>query len=210
MASLISHGDCAGLKRVWQFAKARTGIFQSDRSQYLSMVERRQRRGAVEARHLESAVARSIDVPLVEDAFAGDYDGYFAQFSRPRLVVMTTGQLHGKSWTERLFFYDAIGSHVMLDAGWLSMAADEGGEELFRHIVYRNYHHLAFPEKAVADELLYRHHWPLSQLFLDVLSCMREGKGSTLGTDRGRHDELVEFAYRILAEELSQEVSLAG
>jgi len=210
MSQLISHGDCAGLKRVWAFAKSRAGVSQSDRSQYLALIERRQRRGASELRRLESAVARGADVPLVEDAFAGDYEGYFAQLTRPRLVVMASGNLHGKSWTERLFFYDAIGSQVMLDAGWLARAADEGGEELFRHIVYRNYHFLAFPGQGVADELLYRHHWPLSQLFIDALNSIREGRGSPFDSALGRHDELFEFAYRVYEWEQSRVVADAS
>ncbi len=210
MAGLISHGDCAGLKRVWQFAKSRAGVSGGDRSQYLSMVERRQRRGAIEARRLESVIGRGVDVPLVEDAFAGDYEGYFEQLARPRLVAMTNGQLHGKTWVERLFFYDAIGSHVMLDAGWFARAALEGGEELFRHIVYRNYHHLAFPERSVADELMNNVGWALSQRLQQVLRSMRDGKGAMLSADTGRHDELVEFAYRIHAAEQRQEACLAS
>nr|WP_192963262.1 radical SAM protein [Pseudomonas fluorescens]CEK42046.1 hypothetical protein PQBR57_0093 [Pseudomonas fluorescens SBW25] len=207
MSALISHGDCAGLKRVWDFAKSRMGISHADRSQYLSMIERRHRRGAVEVRRLEASIGRGADAELSELDFAGDYHGYFQQFNRPRLVSMASGVIHGKSWVERLFFYDAIGSHVSVDHDWLTVAAGQGGEELFRHIVYRNYHYLVFPIEAVAAELC-RHNWPLTGLFQDTVARLRDGAG-VVGGIHGRHDELVEFAYQIL--EIKQaEVSHAG
>lgn len=207
MSDLISHGDCAGLKRVWALAKSRMGIAQADRSQYLSKIERRQRRGAVEVRKLESAIARGTDALLSESSVAEDYQGYFDQFTRPRLVGMAAGALHGKSWVERLFFYDAIGSHVWVSGDWFSRAAEEGGEELFRHIVYRNYHYLSFPTGAVASELQ-RHSWGLTGAVMDALERLRSGAG--MRDDSGRHDELVEFAYRILEAEQRGEVAYAG
>ncbi|HDS1721503.1 radical SAM protein [Pseudomonas putida] len=207
MAGMISHGDCAGLKRVWVLAKARMGITQADRSQYLTMVERRLRRGSVEVRKLESAIARGSDTILLESSYADDYDGYFNQLARPRLVEMQAGALHGKSWTERLFFYDAIGSHVLISAGWLSRAAAECGEELFRHIVYRNYHYLLFPAALVATELQ-RHAWGLTAAVMEMLARLRVGNG--IRDDHGRHDELVEFAYRLLEDEQRLEASNAG
>lgn len=207
MAGLISHGDCAGLKRVWTLAQARMGISYADRSQYLSLIERRLRRGTVEVRMLESAIARGADTSLAESAFADDYHGYFDQFTRPRLVEMTAGAVHGKAWIERLFFFDAIGAHVALDASWLSRAAAEGGEELFRHIVYRNYHFLCFPSRAVAAELQ-KHDWGLTGAVMEALERLRAGIG--MRDDLGRHDELVEFAYRMLEDEQRSEVSHAG
>lgn len=206
MARMISHGDCAGLKRVWELAKARMGITHADRSQYLTMVERRQRRGAVEVRKLESAIARGSDSLLRESSYADDYHGYFNQFARPRLVDMTPGTLHGKSWTERLFFYDAIGSHVSISASWFSVAA-ECGEELYRHIIYRNYHFLSFPPAMVAAELQ-RHSWGLTEAVMDALARLRAGTG--IRDDLGRHDELVEFAYRLLEAEQRLEACNAG
>lgn len=207
MSDLISHGDCAGLKRVWALAKSRMGVSLADRSQYLSKIERRQRRGAVEVRKLESAIARGTDTLLTESSVAEDYEGYFGQFTRPRLVGMAAGALHGKPWVERLFFYDAIGSHVSISGDWFSRAAEEGGEELFRHIVYRNYHYLSFPTGAVASELQ-RHSWALTGAVMDALERLRDG--TAMRDDNGRHDELVEFAYRILEAEERSEVAYAG
>ncbi|NVL48632.1 radical SAM protein [Pseudomonas syringae pv. actinidiae] len=202
MADLISHGDCAGLKRVWQVAQSRTGTTQADRGHYLSMIERRQRRGAVEVRQLVSSIARQSDAALDESRFADDYHGYFAQFTRPRLVEMAPGALHGKSWIERLFFYDAIGSHVAVDASWFARAAEQGGEELFRHIVYRNYHFLSFPHGSVAAELQ-KHSWNLSASVDELLARLQSGLG--MPDDLGRHDELVEFTYRLADEQLRLE-----
>ena len=210
MSQLISHGDCAGLKRVWEFAKSRTGISHGDRSKYLAMVERRQRRGCVEARRINAAIERGQETPVVEEAFIDDYEDYFRQFDRPRAVVMKAGALHGKSWVERLFFYDAIGTQVIADAGWYGQAAVEGGEELFRHIVYRNYHHLAFSPLEVAGVLSTHHAWVLTHQFNKVLSNMRSGEGEILGAAAGRHDELMEFAYRILSTEHNREVCVAS
>jgi len=182
------------------------GITHADRSQYLTMVERRQRRGAVEVRKLESAIARGSDSLLRESSYADDYHGYFNQLARPRLVDMTPGTLHGKTWTERLFFYDAIGSHVSLSASWFSIAA-ECGEELYRHIIYRNYHYLSFPPAMVAAELQ-RHSWALTEAVMDALARLRSGTG--IRDDLGRHDELVEFAYRLLEAEQRLEACNAG
>ncbi|MFL1449366.1 radical SAM protein [Pseudomonas tritici] len=210
MSELISHGDCAGLKKVWAFAKARTGISHADRSTYVALVERRQRRGSVEARRLRSAIDRGQDMPLIEASFAHDYEGYFEQISRPRCVVMTDSFLHGKSWTERLFFYDAIGAQVMADAKWYVRAAIEGGEELFRHIVYRNYHFLAFTHQEVVLALIANPHWSLTRKFSEVLEIMREGSAGLVGASAARHDELVEFAYRALTQESLQEALHEG
>lgn len=206
MADLISHGDCAGLKRVWDFAKSRTGISAGDRNQYLSMIERRQLRGAVEARRLVTAINRGSESVLNESAFVCNYDDYFAQFNRARMVLMTDGLLHGKTWTERLFFYDAIGAHVRVDARWMERAAIEGGEELFRHIVYRNYHYLNFPVIPVAN-LIANQDWSLSKLLSSTVAHLRHG--SAKGAGSGRHDELVEFAYKLLSAESDAEVNLA-
>ena len=207
MSDLISHGDCAGLKRVWSLAKSRMGITHADRSQYLTMIERRHRRGAVEVRKLETSIARGADTVLEESDFADDYQSYFNQFTRPRIVAMAPGAIHGKTWVERLFFYDAIGAHVSVTANWFSSAAAEGGEELFRHIVYRNYHFLSFPNGSVAIELR-RHPWELTHSLLEVLERLRDGVG--VRDDNGRHDELVEFAYQMLEAEQRQELLHAG
>lgn len=202
MAGLISHGDCAGLKRVWEFAKAQTRLTVSDRSQYLTMVERRQRRGALEAQRLASFVNLGSESELLESEFASDYEGFFSQFGRPRIVAMADGLIHGKNWTERLFFYDAIGSHVRVDASWLERAAVEGGEELFRHIVYRNFHYLNFPLLDVA-RIVEGKGWVLSKMLDSVTSQLGE---SSFTTGKGRHDELIEFAFKVMTAREAQEV----
>lgn len=210
MSELISHGDCAGLKKVWEFAKARTGISQGDRSAYLAMIERRQRRGLVESRRLKANVGVAKEAALFEQQFVADYEGYFRQFDRPRAVVMQPGLLHGKTWTERLFFYDAIGAQVLADSSWYSTAAAEGGEELFRHIVYRNFHHLAFTPEAVQLVLEGNGDWQLSQTVTAAVANMRVGAAALTGITGGRHDELLEYAYRIAAIELQPGVAHAG
>jgi len=207
MSRLISNGDCAGLRRVWEYAKARSGVSRSDRSQYLSMIERRQLRGAIEARRLESLVSTGKDSVLSENTFVTEYDGYFSQFTRQRIVVMADGFFHGKSWTERLFFYDAIGSHIRVDSRWLERAAVEGGEELFRHIVYRNFHYLNFPVLEVA-QLIGRKDWRLSEMLASALVNLSEGRACA--EHGGRRDELVEFAFKVISAREAQEVPLAG
>ena len=99
-------------------------------------------------------------------------------------------------------FADAGGAGI--DAGF---RAAEGGEELFRHIVYRNYHFLSFPNGSVATELR-RHPWELTHSLLEALERLRDGVG--VRDDNGRHDELVEFAYQMLEAEQRQELLHAG
>lgn len=199
MRALIAGGDCAGLKKVWEYAKARSGVGKADRSQYLSMLDQRHRKGAASHRLALRAVESRRDVPMIESSFVGDYNAYFQQFNRPRLVAMTPGTLFGKTWTERLFFYDAIGAQLLTDDRWYSLAAAEGGEELFRHIVYRNFHYLRFDHRAVADELLYRPDWELSKLFVDVMARVEQGAGELALEDLGYHDEILAFCIDAFA-----------
>jgi len=209
-SSMISGGDCAGLKRVWDYAKMRTGTLVADRGQYLKLIERRQRTGAMVRRKLMSAVDRGTDLPLIEDAFAGDYEGYFKQLDRPRLVAMTTGDLHGKSWVERLFFYDAIGCQILTGSKWYEYAAEEGGEELYRHVLYKNYHFLHFDPESVASEVLYRSEWALARRLAEALHNLRLGVAGVLSQQHGRQDELIEFAYGIHSSAQPREGVYAG
>lgn len=200
--TLAKQGDCAGLKRVWEFAKSRSGISAADRSPYLSLVERRQKRGAIESRRLEMLISRGADTVLYESAVSDEYEAYFAELARPRLVDMASGLVHGKSWTERLFFYDALGAYVRVGDGWIEQAAAEGGEELFRHIVYRNFHYLQFPHAEVADLVLSRD-WGLSERLR--IAVQRIATGEAPAQHLGRHDELVEFAYQVVVARETQE-----
>lgn len=210
MASYISGGDCAGLKRLWAFAKSRAGISHADRGAYLSRIERTQRKGVAMSRRLKAAIERGADVPLIEDGFCGDYEGFFGEFDRPRIVAMTSGEMFQKSWCERLFFYDAIGCQVLAERDWYCRAAEEGGEELYRHIIYRNYHYLAFDVAAVTAEVLYRSGWALSQRLARAMEWVRSGGCGGYLADQGRHDELVEFAYAVVSQEQRLELKNVG
>ncbi len=195
LSGLISDGDCAGLKRVWEYAKGRAGIRQADRSSYLDMVGQRQRRGKYTAKRLGNPGAQA--QRLSESEYMSDYDAFLSQFERPRLVSMVDGPLHGKDWVERLFFYDAIGSQVEPDAAWYSRAVAQGGEELFRHILYRNYHFLHFDPIEVASKVEAHREWKLSRDLALALSELENGGTGARTMREGRHDELSEFAFLV-------------
>ena len=200
MSSLIAAGDCAGLKRVWEYADGSTpGVL--DRSSYLTRSQARGRQGAMVKRMAKAAVSKGRDVPLIEDSVAGDYDGYFNEFDRPRLVAMKSGVLFDKKWIERLFFYDAIGAQIDDYPGWYAEAGDEGGEELFRHIVYGNFHFLAFDPRAVLNEILYRSEWPLSKLVTRTIEDLKLGRALAVSSVGGSHEELVNFCTRAIEAE---------
>lgn len=192
---IVSHGDCAGLKRLWEHAKRSVGIHAADRSEYISKVARRAKVGSLNRRRLESSRAN----PVKESEFLGAYEEFFTSCEPNSLIEMVDGELHQKDWIERLFFYDAIGCQVSTDGEWYSRAARQGGEELFRHIVYRNYHFLSFDPGAVAGEVLANPDWELAKELKGVLH------GGT-NTTPARKDELFEFAAT-LSVQLQRETS---
>jgi hypothetical protein len=197
MSSLIASGDCAGLKRVWDFADETT-VGRLDRAGYLRRTEARRRQGGMTKRLVTTAVAKGKDVPLIEDCVAGNYDKYFTEFDRARLVAMKPGKLFEKRWVERLFFYDAIGAQIDDYPGWYVEAADEGGEELYRHIVYGNFHFLEFDPVAVFNEIRYRGEWYLSKLMMRTIQelegCLPVG-AETIG---GSHEEMIQFCSQVI------------
>lgn len=174
LRSIIADGDCPGLKRVWLQAKANAGA-ETDRSKYLAVMEARKREGALRLRVATANIERGREVPLIEDSFAGAYDSFFNEFDRPRLVEMMPGVLFGKSWAERLFFYDAIGAQIDTPKSWYADAAEEGGEELFRHIVFGNYQYLAFDPVRVISEIRYRQQWKLARLVENIIADLAAG-----------------------------------
>lgn len=197
MSSLIAAGDCAGLKRVWEYADETTpGVL--DRTSYLNRTHARGRQGGMLKRQAKSAIAQGKDVPLIEDSVAGNYEGFFNEFDRVRLIAMKPGPLFAKSWVERLFFYDAIGAQVDDYTGWYAEAGDEGGEELFRHIVYGNFQFLAFDPIAVLDEILYRSEWELSKLVTLTLQDLTQGRPLAASSIGGSHEELIAFCVRVV------------
>lgn len=198
MRSLISGGDCAGLKKVWDHARSRSGVTKSNRSEYMHLIDQRQRKGSATKRIALASVDTRRDVPLIESSFSGAYDDFFKEFDRPRVVAMASGSVFGKSWIERLFFYDAIGAQILTGNDWYAHAADEGGEELFRHIIYRNFNYLHFDNKAISTELVYRANWQLSQLYQRVMQGIKEGKGADALNGMGYHDELMSFCLELI------------
>lgn len=204
MAQLISAGDCAGLKKVWQYAKTQAGVLQADRSDYMRRQGLRRRRGAVAAKKLAREVLVGQDTLIVEAAWQGDYEGFFELFERPRLVELASGSLFGKNWAERLFFYDAIGCQILTDEAWYQKATAEGGEELFRHIAYRNYHALSFDDELVVCEILRRPDWALCRKLVQIVCAIQAGEVSP---GSGRHDELYELAFSVADSQLVQQAA---
>lgn len=197
MAALIAEGDCAGLKRVWEHADSSTAGCL-DRSGYLSRTDARRRQGAMAKRFAKGAISKGKDVPLIEDSISGNYEGYFREFDRVRLVAMQPGQLFAKNWVQRLFFYDAIGAQVDDYPGWYAEAGDEGGEELFRHIVYGNFQFLAFDTTAVLNEVLYRSEWDLSKRVSQTIKDMELHQPLAVASIGGSHEEMVAFCAEVL------------
>lgn len=194
--AFINGGDCAGLKRVWEYVTKKAGIRQADRSEYLERIQRRQKQGRFMHERLSRIAAVESAGFLVESEYESDYEGFFARLAKPVLIDMKCGELFGKSWIERLFFYDAIGCQIQTDSGWYSRAMREGGEELFRHITYRNYHFLRFDTEMVAVAILANPQWRLSSLLTQILDATSEGAAMPLPIMHGRHDELFEFAHQ--------------
>lgn len=74
---------------------------------------------------------------------------------------------------------------------------------MFRHIVYGNFHFLAFDPTAVLNEILYRSEWPLSKLVTLTIEDLKLGRTLTVSSVGGSHEELVTFCSRVIeAEEL--------
>lgn len=195
LSGLISHGDCAGLKRVWQFAKDRTGVTLPDRSNYLSMINRRQRQGQLQVRKLIQEQPLSEMHLINESDYADQYEMYFSDLAEPRLIRMIKGALFGKNWVERLFFYDAIGCQLVLSDQWYQTALLDGGEELFRHIVYRNYHFLSFDPIKVATVVMEHPEWRLTHELRSALNDLQAPEQKYIWRGEGRYDELDEFAF---------------
>lgn len=197
MASLIAAGDCAGLKKVWEYADSTTpGML--DRTRYLSQTASRRRQGAMAKRKVMTAIGKGKDVPLIEDSISGNYEGYFAEFDRTRLVAMKAGAMFDKTWVQRLFFYDAIGAQIDDYSGWYAEAGDEGGEELYRHIVYGNFQYLAFDPIAVLNEVVYRSDWELSKCIVETLHELSIHRPLSVARRGGHHEELIAFCTEVL------------
>jgi hypothetical protein len=188
MRSLIARGDCAGLKQVWEEASKTP---RADRSSYLDLIRRRGLRGTGIKRVVTKSEA------IVEASFAGRYDAYFSLFESYRLVAMTSGPLFDKSWIERLFFYDAVGSQIDDSGDWYERAALEGGEELYRHIVYRNYQQLSFNRERVHQVLLAHPHWELSKKVSSAISLALAGDDPSVAFGVAHHEEAVEFSVAL-------------
>jgi hypothetical protein len=184
MSALIAHDDCAGLKGVWREAAAPL----ADRTAYLELIGRRLMRGTGIKR--VSARRESLN----ETDFLSDYEKYFEQFAGYRLIKMSSGKLFGKKWVERLFFYDAISCQIDDSGDWYERAALEGGEEVFRHIVYRNYHHLAFDGQRVRSVLERNPGWVLSRKVLAAIALAENGQDPSSAFGTGHHEEAIEFA----------------
>ena len=188
MSSLIAHGDCAGLRKVWDAATA--GTPEADRSVYLESKRRMYQRGSA----IKKVSARN--EPIRESDFVDDYETYFSQFDGYREVVMSTGKLFGKSWVERLFFYDAIGCQVRADSAWYALAVAEGGQELFRHICYRNFQQLNFDDSLVVDVLRSNPEWKLARQILKAIELAAAGEDPGAAFGAGHHEEAIELAIR--------------
>lgn len=197
LAELIRDGDCPGLKKVWDYVTKKAGIIQADRSQYITKVERRKKQGEYNRLRLTRLAHNDASLILDESEYADDYEGYFARVEKPCLIRMQEGELFGKSWIERLFFYDAVGCQLATDDKWYSCALREGGEELFRHIAYRNYHYLAFDAEMVAVSMLANPEWELTQRFTRILDSMAGSAGQAMPVFSGRHDELIALAHHV-------------
>ena len=175
----------------------------------MALIAQRQRSGAMQARRLKGQLRKGQSSVLCESSFSGDYNGYFDGLVTPRMIRMDEGLLFGKDWIERLFFYDAIGCQIDINSKWLADALINGGEELFRHLVFRNYHYISIDPVLLVDTVLSQREWGLAKQLETAINTTRDPSLCAQLRGNARLDELYEIAY-LYCLRVDAEVANAG